>query len=205
MKLKYLPFFLASLLFLGTSCSDDDEEEEPTTPAAGNYFPVITNSVWNYSSSSGQLFDVKASGLTSIVGGITFKELSRSDGDPSYYHKDGGNYMVKDPRIDDAYIFLKDNAEVGSTWSMQSKRDRVSDIEIVFTVKAISSSRKVGDKTYTELIHIQREVRTEKEDGEFLDGYIEDYYYGKNIGLVFSKGVVVDVSLLSYAEGKEPE
>lgn len=125
-----LVFSQGTFLNIPYDAEDMEEPEEPEEPSGGDYFPMATGNIWNYT--NGGVLEL---GSTQVLNGKTYyKEVNNFfmgdvtfnwPGLEEFIRKEAGNYYVRVRSTPNSsapiqpfeIIVLKDNLNVGGTWT----------------------------------------------------------------------------------------
>jgi hypothetical protein len=178
--------FFATLFFalLLASCSDD---EQPTLATNNDdYHPNTRGTSWTYEG----FFTMKTrvTGNTKKTDGHVYAQLKTTFPDfggfaiITYLRKEEGNYYFRGEGFNGDYLFLKDNAEVGTTWTAQMATENgieENDLEII----EVGGSYLINNFTFNDVI-VVKVTSYDEEDPEST--YETFNYYAKGVGLVLT-------------------
>jgi hypothetical protein len=179
---KILALALTAMVLV--SCSDD---EQPTLATNNDdYHPNKSGTSWNYSG----LFATKISvtGNTKKIDGNVYAQLKTTLPDLggfsviTYLRKEEGNYYYRGEGFNGDYLFLKDNAPVGTTWTAETKDEdgvEENDLEII----EVGGSYLINTFAFNNVI-VVKVTSYDSEDPE--TSYDVFNYYAKGVGLVLT-------------------
>lgn len=164
-------FTILAVSLFAVSCKKNDL---PAPPAAAVKFMSLTAaSTWNYETVDNILISTSPYIITSTskdssINGKTYHVFTNSSGSANEYYNITGSDYYNFRKLPSAlgatsveYIYLKDNAEVGTSWS-QSYPVNVSGTSLNATLKntitAKGTSKTVKGVTYADVIHVTTTV-----------------------------------------------
>ena len=185
--------FICTILFIVLSAGNCKKPGNDNLPAPENsYQPVTVGSEWNYTvtGSNAGTFKVTMLNKDTTVNGKAYKVASNSAGSNEYYHKSGGDYFryTKVAELNNQEVellYLTDNVNVGTTWT-ETEYATIHGIpvtvQLAFTVSEKGISFVVNGVTFTDVIKVTVVPTFPVPSTSDLQ-----YYYAKNIGLIYSK------------------
>lgn len=180
------------------------------TGSSSDYFPTTAGSSWLYQYIP-KLGNIDTFRVTAAPGLVTLDTLSytqfaTSQQDTFYFAKDGkGTYYAYStvdfdytfifdsiPNFFISYPFLKENANVGDSWSTGlypkvKYKGQVGDSKAVFTIITKNTvPYTVAGKTYSNVINVQREIFFQPTNSTtgFTSVLKGNSYYAKGYGLI---------------------
>jgi hypothetical protein len=178
----------------------------------GDYFPTTTGSSWvyQYIPKLGTIdtFSVKVAAGQVTVDSLSYSQFATRLQDTFYFAKDAARgiyyaYSSVDfdytflfdsiPNKFITYPFLKENANVGETWSTtdygtvkltSGSTSQYGDAKAVFTIIAKGSTHAVAGQTYTNVINVKRDILFRPTNGTYTTVLSGNSYYAKGFGLI---------------------
>jgi hypothetical protein len=173
---------------------------ENSSLAADTYLPLTKGTYWKYNAvnDAGDVNAVKYTvlGIPKLINGKRYQSvLSTTDNnkDTAYYNQSMHDYYVyKGANNGEGLeiLFLKDDAPVGAKWYVPSGSLAGIKVKCYGKIIAKNMTMKVGNKTYTNVIHSYVEIRQPLFFTYILVGK-QDYYVAKNIGIIKNESDVV--------------
>src|SRR5665647_3407955 len=199
--MKIIILSILTVSILGISCQKSD----PPAPApTDKYMSLTAGSTWNYELINNILsttspFTITSTSKDSTINGKFYHVFTNSSGSANEYYNITGNDYYNFRNLPTAfgsssveYIYLKDNAAVGASWT-QSYPVTVSGIALnvsltnIITEKGISKT--VKGTSYNDVIHITTTMAVTLGGLPLPAGAlttdIQSYYTGK-IGMIQS-------------------
>lgn len=206
-----------ALMFGNTLCSFSvnvtGTASTGSTGTSGDFFPTTTGSSWayKYNPALGSLtnFNVTVAPGQVSVGSLSYARFGTNSLDTFYFAKDGaGNYYAYSsvdfdytlafdslPNYFLSYPFLKENANVGDTWSTDAYGpvyvgSQQGMAKAVFTIISKGGNHTVtgggsSGQLYSNVIDVQRDIMFEPTGSSTYSLLLRgDSYYAKNYGLV---------------------
>ena len=180
-----------------------------------DYFPTTFGSYWNYSKNGSATDTLRYTALNSFLFNPSTNytyELFLSDlKDSALYRKDGlGNYFTY-ASLDDSsyypvdYIFLKDYAVTGNSWTSitaPSSRVGIDSVKMNFTIMVNGISVLYNGTVYNNVIEVKEDILMHK-NGQFSllsPNYTYYIYYAKGIGRIHTNypSIPYSFTLLNY-------
>ena len=170
------------IVLIASSCSDD---EQPTLATNNDdYHPNTRGTSWTYSG----FLDSKISvtGNTKKIDGNVYAQLRTSISGfsgfsiTSYLRKEEGNYYYRGEGFNGDYLFLKDNVEVGTTWTAETK-DENGIHENELEIFEVGGTYAINDFIFDNVI-VVKVTSYDSEDPE-IENVLYNYY-AKGIGLI---------------------
>lgn len=172
------------IALVAVSCSEDEQPALATNN--DDYHPNTKGTTWNYSG----FFEtkIKMTGNTKKINGMVYAQLKATFPDfggfsvISYLKKENGNYYYRGEGYKDDYLFLKDNAEVGTTWTAQMEtEDGIEENEL--EIYEVGGTYLINDFTFDDVI-VVKVTSYDEVDPEIT--YVIYNYYAKGVGLILS-------------------
>lgn len=179
------------------------------TGSNGDYFPTTSGSSWlyQYLPKLGNIdtFRVTATQGLVTVDTLSYAQFATSQQDTFYFAKDGkGTYYAYStvdfdytfvfdsiPKFFISYPFLKENANVGDSWSTTvypgvKYNGQVGVSKAVFTIITKNTAPyTIGGKTYSNVINVQREILFQATNSNSFTTVLKgNSYYAKGYGLI---------------------
>lgn len=177
--------------------------------SSGDYFPTTTGSSWVYQYipklGSIDTFTVSVAPGQIKIDTLTYSQFATRLQDTFYFAKDGkGTYYSFStvdfdytylfdtvPSFFISYPFLKENANVGESWST-AEYGPVWTNGVKGTAKAVftiitknSTPYTIGGTTYQNVINVQRDIQFKPSTGSTYSTLLKgNSYYAKNYGLI---------------------
>lgn len=185
--------FVTNAVFLFTKCKKDDSS---TTTA--DYSPLTIGSTWTYNykqnASTPTVFTVTATANDTTVGnGKKYKILTSTQGINTYMLKSGHDYyrFVSYPTVgisNHEEHYLKDNVAVNSTWSDTANFAYPGatfslTANLVYKIVGTGVDTTVNGTNYNDVIHVRLTASVPLLAPDIGGG---DFYYAKNIGMIYS-------------------
>lgn len=211
--------FICTILFIVLSAGNCKKPGTDNPPAAeSTYQPLTVGSEWNYTvtGSNAGTFKVTILNRDTTVNGKTYSVASNSAGPNEYYAKFSSDYLRfnKFPELNNQLIellYLKDNLAKGQTWT-ETKTVNINiggptpvpvTANLVFTIAEKGIDYVVNGVTFKDVIKVTVAP-------SFIvfgtpqnpDSYDLQYFYAKNVGLIYSKTSIV-ISLASINSNSE--
>ena len=225
------------LSFLTISCENEpvdsalnfsNNNTDTGGTTSGDYWPTAINNVWNMERNGNALEPIKIIG-TGSFGGQTYYKFAEQSGvgngtsgtATTWLNKNGGNYNYKvdtftfnaagmtGTQTGFEYIALKDNLEVGQTWSgTYTQTSTFTGIPpITLTTNYIGSilaknvTEIVDGETYTNVIKVKI-VQNVSLAGMQTSSVETETWYSKNVGPIKTKttdaGTTIETILVDY-------
>lgn len=186
-------------------------KKNPDTPAVtGDYQPLTTGSEWNYTvtGTNAGAFKVTATGKDSVINGRTYKVFVNSSAANEYYYKSSGDYFrynsikeLNNQLVE--VLYLKDNLAKGQQWT-ETKTVNINvgpplgtvpvTVQFVFTVTEKGIDHIVDGVTFKDVIKITAvpsfSVLVLGSPTPVPSTSDLQYFYSKNIGLIYSKTIL---------------
>ena len=173
---------------------------ENSSLAVDTYLPLTKGTYWKYraTNTTGNADSVKHTvlGIPKLIDGRNYQTIlstnTNNNKDTIYYsHTQHDYYIYKEAGTDALEVlFLKDDAPVGAKWYVPAGSLIGTKVKCYGKIIAKNLTIKVGNKTYTNVIHSYVEIRQ-----PLLFIYIvvarQDYYVAKNIGIVKNESNIV--------------
>jgi hypothetical protein len=180
---KFLALAFAAILLV--SCNKDDEQPALATNK-DDYHPNTRGTNWTYSG----FFATKVSvtGKTKKINGNVYAQLKTTLPEfggysiLTYLRKEDGNYYYRGEGFNGDYLFLRDNVEVGTTWTAEMKTEdgiEENELEII----EVGGSYLINNFTFNDVI-VVKVISYDEEDPEIT--YETFNYYAKGVGLVLT-------------------
>ena len=172
----------------------------------GDYFPTTSGSSWIYQYipqvGNTDTFSVYADPGEIPLDTLSFAQFETRLGDVYYFAKKNGNYYAYSTVDFDytlifdsipqffVYPFLKENAAKNDTWSTDPQPGYVASgtkgtAKAVFTVLNKGISYTIANKTYSDVIQIQRDIMFMPDGSStYTKIFSGSSYYAKNYGLI---------------------
>ena len=200
--------FICTILFIVLSAGNCKKPGNDNPPAAENtYQPLTVGSEWNYTvtGSNAGTFKVTILNRDTTVNGKTYSVASNSAGPNEYYAKFASDYLRfnKFPELNNQLIellYLKDNLAKGQTWT-ETKTINATitglgtvpvTATLVFTIAEKGIDHVVNGVTFKDVIKVTVVPSfTAFGAGVPVDSHDLQYFYAKNIGLIYSKASIV--------------
>lgn len=165
--------------------------------ASNTYLPLTKGTYWNYKikmdDESPDSSKLTVLGIQKKINGKnyqTVKSVRDNSIDTLYYTQDGHNYyiytnngMSDGDNVNMEILFLKDNAHAGTTWNVASGSANGFKLKCFGKIIETNATVKVGDTTYTHVIHSYVEIRK-----PLLFTYVtvdkQDFYTAQNVGII---------------------
>lgn len=200
--------FICTILFIVLSAGNCKKPGNDNPPAAGStYQPLTVGSEWNYTvtGNNAGTFKITMLNKDTMVNGKSYKVASNSAGSNEYYHKSGGDYFrfnkvaeLNNQEVE--LLYLKDNVNAGTSWT-ETETATIQNItvtvQLAFTVSEKGISYVVNGVTFNDVIKITVVPTFPVPSTSDLQ-----YYYAKNVGLIYSK-TVLSIPLASINSGSE--
>lgn len=180
---NFLAIAFAAIVLV--SCSKDDEQPALATNN-DDYHPNTRGTTWSYSGLFSTI--IKMTGTTKEINGSVYAQLKTTLSDfggfsvISYLKKENGNYYYRGEGFNGDYLFLKDNVEVGTTWTAEMVTDNGIE-ENELEIFEIGGSYLINDFTFNDVI-VVKVTSYDEEDPEIT--YVTYNYYAKGVGLILS-------------------
>lgn len=211
------------ILFIAIGCKKPATTDPP--PATGDYQPLTVGSQWNYTvnGSNAGSFTFSVINKDSTINGRSYKVMANTAGSNEYIHKSGGSYYRYNPVVElnnqvVELLYLKDNLAKGQTWT-EVKTVNVTitgfgsvpvTVTLVCTIAEKGIDYVVNGVTFKDVIKVSVApafVAQLPVIGNYAiptDSYDLQYYYAKNVGLIYSKTslVITQASVNSSSETK---
>lgn len=196
----------------GSGCSFT-VEVLATAPVDRNYFPHTGTSNWSYDRDNNpndsliyrsktpqvtflgnnyNMFEAKDALLTDFVNVAAYRKASGS----YYVYTDLSYWLSFEDPQEVEFLFLKDNAAVGNTWTTATySGTRGGDpikVRIKFAVVqkdiSLSVTSSTGTKTYNNVLVVEEHYEIEQPDGSFQEDVIfYKHHYADGVGLVLDE------------------
>ena len=197
MKKAFLAILGASALFVSCKKSSSDAGSTSTT----KYMTLSTNSKWTYdvitnpgASQTTAIDTVVVSSTDTTISSKTYRIVKHSipiNGNPSdYYNITGGDYYryqnfpASSTKIEN--IYLKDNVDVGVSWS-QNVSALISGVTVPVTITnsifAKGGTMTVNGISYTGVIDVKTDLSSTGLPAGSIVSNIHSYY-APNVGLI---------------------
>jgi hypothetical protein len=173
----------------------------------GDYFPTTSGSTFAYAYNPAVAtttnFTVGVGDGLVAFNGLNYARFGTNSLDTFYFAKDGlGIYYALStvdfdytllfdsyPNFFISYPFLKENANVGESWSSDEYAPVVfqgtkGTAKAVFTIAEKNITYNVGGKNYTSVINVKRVIMFKPDGGNYTDLVEGNSYYAKNFGLI---------------------
>jgi hypothetical protein len=177
-------FAFIFVVSVAISCSDDEQPALATNN--DDYHPNKRGSSWNYSG----LFATKVSvtGNTKKIDGKVYAQLKTTLPEfggfsiITYLRKEEGNYYYRGDGFNGDYLFLKDNVEVGTSWTSETETEEGVE-ENTLEIIEVGGSYLINTFTFNDVI-VVKVTSYDAEDPEIT--YDVYNYYAKGVGLVLT-------------------
>jgi hypothetical protein len=213
---------ILSILLLVASCKKPATTDPPAE--TGDYQPLTVGSQWNYTvtGSNAGSFTFSVINKDSTINGRTYKVMANTAGSNEYIHKSGGSYYRYNPVVElnnqvVELLYLKDNIAKGQTWT-EVKTINVNitgfgsvpiTATLVCTIAEKDIDYVVNAVTFKNVIKVtvvpSFVAQLPAPFGSTPinpDSYDLQYYYAKNVGLIYSKTSLV-IALASVNSSSE--
>lgn len=183
------------LSFWALSCKKSND----TVVEADKFMTITANSQWIYDvtnnlTSTTTADTVTATSADTSVNGRSYRKFSHKNGGTDYYNITGNSYYQYrntngagglDIAIEDLY--LKDNANVGDSWSQSVNVDVGGglSIPVTFTNSVLEKaiSKTVNGITYNNVYHLKTDISASGVPAGTIVSNIQNYYAPK-VGLI---------------------
>ncbi|MGF7079158.1 hypothetical protein [Mucilaginibacter sp. UYCu711] len=209
--MKKIPlFFLSALILIAAGCKLDppiyadltdttNATGTVTTPnnSASGYQPTTKGSNWKYTTTVDATTLTQATSMTGATLKINNKlyytatTTLNTDKGYTYYYHDNDIYSYRSDMISPdlviEYIYLKDNWDIGKTWTAPITDNGLLNgfpAQIIGKILEKDITKAVGGKTYSNVIHTHLELQYNT-TGSFVTYQDIDYYIAKGVGIVY--------------------
>jgi hypothetical protein len=196
------------VILSAAACKKNNTAQPPAD--TGDYQPLTTGSEWTYTvtGTNAGVFKISAVNKDSAISGRTYKVFANSAGANEYYYKSAGDYFrynsikeLNNQLVE--VLYLKDNLAKGQQWSeLKTVTINVGaplgtvpvTVQFTFTVADKGIDYTVDGVTFKNVIKI-----TAVPAFSVLVGGVPNsipstsdlqYFYAKNIGLIYSKTIL---------------
>jgi hypothetical protein len=194
MKLPILRIALVSVMVSMVTlfaCKSDEADPTPVS-TAGQYLTLHPGSKWEYIEKDSGFINsivVLDSARTAFAKTyLAFKSSYRGYNSKNYYAYKNGNYFILIPgngSADQELIYLKDSTALGTKWSATATINSASllhEYEVVET----NLNKTVNGLSFSNVVHVRLKIVS--------TGYVGDFYYAPNAGLIKSDEVIASVN-----------
>jgi hypothetical protein len=222
MQKNLFSYTILFILFIAIGCKKPATTDPP--PAAGDYQPLTVGSQWSYTvtGSNAGSFTFSVINKDSTINGRSYKVMANTAGSNEYIHKSGGSYYRYNPVVElnnqvVELLYLKDNLAKGQTWT-EVKTVNVTitgfgsvpvTATLVCTIAEKGIDYVVNGVTFKDVIKVTVVPSfTAQLPPPFgstpinPDSYDLQYFYAKNVGLIYSKTSMV-ITLASVNSSSE--
>lgn len=199
-----------TLLLMTLSAVNCKKNPDPTPPIATDYQPLTAGSEWNYTvtGTNAGTFKVTATSKDSVISGRTYKVFTNSGAANEYYYKSSGDYFrynsikeLNNQLVE--VLYLKDNLAKNQQWT-ETKTVNINvgpplgtvpvTVQFVFTVSEKGIDHIVDGVTFKDVIKITAvptfSVLVLGTPTSVPSTSDLQYFYSKNVGLIYSKTIL---------------
>jgi len=199
-----------TLLLITLSAVNCKKNTDTTPPVTTDYQPLTTGSEWNYTvtGTNAGTFKITATNKDSVISGRSYKVFTNSGAANEYYYKSSGDYFrynsikeLNNQLVE--VLYLKDNLAKGQTWT-ETKTVNINvgpplgtvpgTVQFVFTVSEKGIDHIVDGVTFKDVIKITAvptfSVLVMGTPTSVPSTSDLQYFYSKNIGLIYSKTIL---------------
>lgn len=198
---------LGALLLLN-ACSKsskmdpENNIENPTTASSiDNYLPSTPGTWWLYNSSTGEQFKREATGIDTVVAGLTMKfftntKLATLDTDPEFFNRfDDNKYFTLftfDSTAETAnyipLVVMKDNPYVGMEWLNEGFIDvdgyGTVEMNAICSIESLTDVVVLDDTTFNNAVRMKANLKAKAPGLSWIDCGSITYWFVKTVGIV---------------------
>jgi len=196
MKKTFILILAAGTIWM-SSCKKDAKKIPAGYSIDDSYIPLTAFSTWSYlvtGTDGNDTLTVKLTGAATVINGKTYYNANstyrRKGSGAGYFFR--ANHLYGSLASNTAaglsveFEFLNDTTPTGESWISAPTDDGMLNgvpVRTVNTIKEVNVSKRVGDQTFTNVIHSEVNLQYNYGAG-YENSAVYEFYFAKGVGMI---------------------